>query len=188
MAKRLGGAVVAVMMFAVLTMGSAARVAAQDNTVTRVVPIVAGARQACPNNGCTFVLPNLYTLYVITFPEDNIAPLYTSPSGDLTIFADTLDSSNESLNDFVQGEMDAASTDAGYKLLAPVVSGTLGGSPAQTFAYTKTIDDKGSRVNIRWYMTVHNGSGYALEFTASPQRADAYFNSLGNILNSFQFT
>ncbi len=188
MAKRLIHSLVVVMMFAVLAMGSATGVAAAETTATRVGPIVAGARQACPDNSCTFTLPALYTLYVITDPNGNVTPAYQNPNGLFLLLIQTPQDTNLSLNDATQSLLDNDSTKTGYRLLATVANGTIGGEPAQTFAYSAKNGNNGTQQNYRVYLVAHQGTFYVLDFIANPQRADMYFNSVGTLLNSFQFT
>lgn len=188
MAKRLVRSLVVAMMFAVVMTGSATGVAAQDVTVTRVGPIVAGARQACSDNSCTFVLPGLYTLFVVTYPDGNVVPAYDSRNGSLMIFLQTQDDASELLDDYTQSVLSNDSDKPGYQLLAPIVNGTIGGEPAQTFAYSAKNGPNKTQQNYRVYTTLHQGTFYILDFIADPKQADAYFNSVGNILNSFQFT
>ncbi len=192
MAKRLGSVLVGVLMFTVLAMGSAMDVAAQSTTTSTRTPITAGARLICPNNDCSLVFPDSYDYLILTFASGNQQIEYrnTVLRGYMRIHTGKLNNPNTSLADYVQNVMDNTASDPeepGYRLLAPAVYGMLGGSPAATFAYTANDSANGSQLNTRLYVTLHNGLYYVLEFYALPKDAEVFFDSIGNILNSFQF-
>ncbi len=193
MAKRHVSMMVAVTLFAVLTIGNTTGVAAQRATVTNRMPVMAGVRQNCPNNDCSLVFPASYESYVLTYPSGSKEMEYHNISlhGLLQIFSGSLDDSSTSLDEFTQSFMDIIASDPsepGYQLLAPIQKGMLGGASATTFAYTANDATNGARLNTRFYITLHNGYYYLLEFYAAPNYSEAYFNSLGSLLNSFQFT
>jgi len=170
MYKRLIGFLMATMMLAVLAVGSATGVAA-DTAYT------------CPNNSCTFSVPDYYNELskdstTLTFKDANSGGVFSISVVDVPAAL--------TLNDIATVVVQQVSSLNNYQSLGNVTAATVGGNPARQIAF-QAVNPSGTAYTQNSFITTYQGRTYLLSFVTTPDAEDAFLAAAQPVLDSFMF-
>lgn len=171
MSRRFIGSLVAVMMLAVLAVGTATGVGA-------------ASPYQCPDNTCSFSVPSYYS--TLKF-DDNSISFQDTNSGGVFAVEVYVPSSRATLDSLTQAELQSAQSETGYAAISNVTRTSLDGAPTRYFTF-QAINSKGVRYAETVYVALYGGQEYILRFATTPDSADDFIASATDVLDSWSFT
>lgn len=147
-------------------------------------PGVAAAKtQTCPNEFCTFALPDDFADMSKTEPFRTYRDTTTN---DLFILLVVQAPPDAVLNDVVNGAVIEYAKRDGYVAVGNVRDETIGGMRGKSFAY-EARDSGGTAIHHEAFFVLRSGSVVNLNFVVVPERVAAVAPTADLVLASFQF-
>jgi len=171
MAKRLVGAVMAVLMLAVATVGGTTGVAAAGYT--------------CPYQSCSFTVPDFYNK--LDSDDTSYVSFKDANSGGIFLVLVQAAPARATLDDLAQALLQDQSTEKGFRQVGSISRTTLDTVPARDFTF-RAVNSRGISYAQTIYVAVYQGQEYVLQFTTTLDAVDNFIASAGDILDSWQFT
>lgn len=147
--------------------------------------VAADTDYTCPNNTCTFSIPDYYSKLdsdstSITFKDANSGGVFQVILADFPAAA--------TLDDAVTVVVGQFSTQDSYQAdPSGVQNETLSGNPARSFLFSSK-NDSGTTVETKVFFSVYQGKLYMLAFHTTPDAEDAFVAGAKGVFDSWQFT